>query len=89
MRSQADGAKIEDTNIGNAVSPELRVVLADAALLSQVFVPFFMTKQEGASVGLFLSHTIMTSHGGEIAVQSNTEGTNVSAVIRDSDNPAR
>lgn len=50
-------------------------------VLDQVFVPFFTTKRDGSGIGLSLSRQIMTAHGGEIAVSSDTDGTKVSLVF--------
>jgi two-component system nitrogen regulation sensor histidine kinase NtrY len=47
----------------------------DADAIEQIFVPFFTTKREGSGIGLSLSRQIMTAHGGEIAVESDTDGT--------------
>ena len=53
----------------------------DADALEQIFVPFFTTKREGSGIGLSLSRQIMTAHGGEIAVESDTNGTIVKLVF--------
>jgi signal transduction histidine kinase len=47
----------------------------DADSIEQIFVPFFTTKREGSGIGLSLSRQIMTAHGGEIAVESDSGGT--------------
>lgn len=47
----------------------------DAETIEQIFVPFFTTKREGSGIGLSLSRQIMSAHGGEIAVESDTNGT--------------
>ncbi|MDA0679122.1 MAG: ATP-binding protein [Proteobacteria bacterium] len=47
----------------------------DEETIAQIFVPFFTTKREGSGIGLSLSRQIMTAHGGEIAVESDTNGT--------------
>ena len=47
------------------------------ASLDQVFVPFFTTKRNGSGIGLSLCRQIMTSHGGEIALESDGGGTTV------------
>jgi nitrogen fixation/metabolism regulation signal transduction histidine kinase len=47
----------------------------------QVFIPFFTTKRNGSGIGLSLSRQIVTAHGGEIALQSGPEGTQVSLVF--------
>lgn len=50
-------------------------------VLEQIFVPFFTTKRDGSGIGLSLSRQIMTAHGGDIAVRSDTTGTTVSLVF--------
>jgi nitrogen fixation/metabolism regulation signal transduction histidine kinase len=49
--------------------------------IEQIFVPFFTTKRDGSGIGLSLSRQIMTAHGGDIAVTSDTSGTTVSLVF--------
>jgi len=53
----------------------------DADSIEQIFVPFFTTKREGSGIGLSLSRQIMTAHGGEIAVESDSGGTIVRLVF--------
>jgi len=53
----------------------------DADAIEQIFVPFFTTKREGSGIGLSLSRQIMTAHGGEITVESDTGGTIVRLVF--------
>jgi two-component system nitrogen regulation sensor histidine kinase NtrY len=53
----------------------------DAEALEQIFVPFFTTKRDGSGIGLSLSRQIMTAHGGEIAVDSDANGTIVRLVF--------
>lgn len=53
----------------------------DAEALEQIFVPFFTTKRDGSGIGLSLSRQIMTAHGGEIAVDSDSNGTIVRLVF--------
>ena len=55
--------------------------LADESI-EQIFVPFFTTKRDGSGIGLSLSRQIMTAHGGDIVVNSDTGGTTVSLVFR-------
>ena len=62
-------AYVKDTGVG--VSPEIK---------DQLFEPFFTTKApgKGTGLGLFICHTIVTNHGGEIGVDSTQgEGTTV------------
>jgi len=50
---------IRDTGIG-----------IPAQHLSKIFDPFFTTKQQGSGLGLAISYSIISKHGGHIAVQS-------------------
>ena len=42
----------------------------EEAMVDQIFVPFFTTKNEGSGIGLSLSRQIILMHGGTITVQS-------------------
>ncbi len=46
-------------------------------IASQVFVPFFTTRENGSGIGLYLARQIMILHGGSIIFQANKDsGTN-------------
>ena len=49
--------------------------------MDQIFIPFFTTKRDGSGIGLSLSRQIMTAHGGEIVVESDSTGTVVSLLF--------
>ena len=62
-------AYVKDTGVG-----------VSADIQDQLFEPFFTTKApgKGTGLGLFICHTIITNHGGEIGVESKQgEGTTV------------
>lgn len=42
----------------------------DGSILGNIFDPFFTTKQKGSGLGLATAYSIMTRHGGHIAVSS-------------------
>ncbi len=42
----------------------------DAEVLSQLFKPFFTTKEKGTGMGLSIAHNVMRAYGGEVAVES-------------------
>jgi signal transduction histidine kinase len=42
-------------------------------ILSNIFIPFFTTREEGSGIGLSLSRQIMRLHGGSISVKSQPE----------------
>lgn len=41
-----------------------------ADVLDRIFDPYFTTKQEGSGLGLAVTHSIITKHGGHISVES-------------------
>ena len=43
--------------------------------IDQVFIPFFTTKREGSGIGLSFCREIMAAHGGEITIESSSDGT--------------
>ena len=61
---QRPGTAVSLVDTGSGISPEA---------LSKIFDPFFTTKQDvGNGLGLWITHGIVTSHGGSIRVRSNT-----------------
>jgi signal transduction histidine kinase len=52
--------------------------------LPKVFDPFFTTKENGTGLGLSISYGIVSKHGGDIEIASNTQGpaTGTTVVIR-------
>ena len=66
----------------------IQLILSDngkgmnAAVLENIFIPFFTTKKEGSGIGLSLSKQIMQIHGGNIYVSSTeNEGTEFSLIL--------
>jgi PAS domain S-box-containing protein len=45
-----------------------------AEILSRAFEPFFTTKPKGTGLGLAIVHTIVTSHGGEVTLETGSSG---------------
>jgi signal transduction histidine kinase len=60
---QRSGTYVSLADTGSGISPES---------LSKIFAPFFTTKQDiGNGLGLWITHDIITRHGGSIRVKSN------------------
>ena len=69
--SQSVVLRISDTGEGIA-----------AELLSQVFYPYFTTKQGGTGIGLAISQKIIVDHGGSIELESESGmGTTVTILL--------
>ncbi|MFC2103882.1 PAS domain-containing sensor histidine kinase [Bacteroidota bacterium] len=47
----------------------------ESSILKKVFLPFYTTKKDGSGIGLSLARQIMFLHGGNIVLESNSEGT--------------
>ena len=56
-------------NYGPPIPPEV---------VSQIFIPFFTTKEQGSGIGLSISRYMMRMHGGAISLQSKGEETTFS-----------
>jgi nitrogen fixation/metabolism regulation signal transduction histidine kinase len=51
-------------------------------VLSEIFIPFFTTKQKGSGIGLSLSRQIMRNHTGELRISSKeNEGTKCDLIL--------
>lgn len=61
----ADGSLVEITvsDDGPGIDPEA---------MSRIFEPFFTTKEGGTGLGLSIAHQVITLHGGQLSVGSNT-----------------
>lgn len=53
----------------------------ETALIDQIFIPFFTTKENGSGIGLSLSKQIMKNHGGAIEISSSLGNTQFLLII--------
>lgn len=73
-----DGIENKKISLSSKVNSNKRTVIEISdngcgipqSVLSEIFVPFFTTKEEGSGVGLSLSRQFMQMHGGDISVHS-------------------
>jgi signal transduction histidine kinase len=63
---QGDWAKVEIYNSGEPIAPKA---------LERLFEPFFTTKTQGTGLGLPIVKRIVSAHGGEIGITSDSGGT--------------
>ena len=76
MQAMEEGGElvVSLANRDNGQTVELRIsdtgAGIDPALLSQVFYPYFTTKQGGTGIGLAISQKIIADHGGSIEMES-------------------
>jgi PAS domain S-box-containing protein len=78
MANASDNRELRVSTLSNDGSVE--AVFADNGagfapeIVKKLFEPFFSTKEHGLGLGLPISRSIMTAHGGELWAESNPEG---------------
>ncbi|MEA3306318.1 MAG: ATP-binding protein [Elusimicrobiota bacterium] len=71
-----DGGEISVKSIYDKAVNEVRLIITDtgkgidANVLSNIFRPFFTTKEKGTGLGLYLARQIMSEHSGKILIES-------------------
>lgn len=67
------GVRVEITDYGKGMDEDTK---------KRIFEPYFTTKKTGSGIGLFLSHRIITDHGGRIDVKTKEgQGTTFSIIF--------
>ena len=73
------------TSLESSGQVSIRVVDSGPGLsadqLARVFDPFFTTKVTGMGMGLSISHSIITAHGGQLTVHNNLSGSGATFAI--------
>ena len=81
-KGQQPGMAVSLVDTGSGISPEA---------MPRIFEPFFTTKQaDGNGLGLWITHDIVTRHGGTIRARSNTRSGTIFTTFlpHHNDNPA-
>ena len=89
--STASSVDITLLKDGNYVKMSIRDsgVGIPANVLDKIFDPYFSTKQQGNGLGLAITHSIVSKHGGHISVQSTPGvGTTFTVYLRAADSSA-
>jgi signal transduction histidine kinase len=62
----ANGVEIAISDTGTGMSPEEA---------ERLFTPYYTTKQQGTGLGLAIVQSVVSDHGGDVAVESSSKGT--------------
>ena len=79
-RRDDDSAEITVHDSGGGIDPEL---------LQRIFEPFFSTKADGMGLGLSISRSIVSAHGGSLSAQSSPGATVLRVVLPGCPEPPR
>jgi signal transduction histidine kinase len=65
-RARLDGVEISVSDTGTGMSQEEA---------ERLFTPYYTTKQHGTGLGLAIVQSVVSDHGGDVAVESSLKGT--------------